>query len=183
MENTKKALLVVDVQNDYFKGGRMELVGTEEAAQNIGQLLEHFRANNLPIIHVQHFSVQPGATFFLPNTDGAEIHPSVKPKETETLIQKNYPSSFRDTDLDNVLKKAGIKELIIVGAMSHMCIDTTTRAAFDLGYTCQVISDACATRDLEFNGRVVKAVDVQGAYMAALGAVFAKILTTQEYLK
>ena len=183
MENNNRALLIIDVQNDYFKGGSMELVGTEEAAKNCQLLLEHFRSKNLPVYHVQHFSAQEGATFFLPNTEGAEIHPLVKPKENETLVQKNYPSAFRDTELDNILKKAGIKELVIVGAMTHMCIDTSTRAAFDLGYSCQVISDACATRDLEWNGTVVKSTDVQAAYLAALGWCFAKILTTQDYLK
>jgi len=161
----------------------MELVGTEEAAKNIQVLIEHFRSKNLPIIHVQHFCLQEGATFFLPNTEGAEINSLVKPKESETIVQKNFPSAFRDTELDNILKTRGINELIIVGAMTHMCIDTSTRAAFDLGYSCQVVSDACATRDLEWNGTVVKSTDVQAAYMAALGWCFAKILTTQEYLK
>jgi len=183
MVSTQTALIIVDVQNDYFKGGKMELVGMEEASKNCQLVLEHFRSKNLPLVHVQHFCVEEGATFFLPKTEGAEIHENVKPKEGETLVTKNYPSSFRETKLQEILQNLNIKDLVIVGAMSHMCIDTTTRAACDLGYNCTVLHDACATRDLEFNGAIAKAKDVQVAYMAALGWGFARVISTQEYLK
>ncbi|MFZ2313574.1 MAG: isochorismatase family protein, partial [Methylobacter sp.] len=107
---------------------------------------------------------------------------TVQPKENEALIIKNYPSSFRDTGLDGILRKSGVTELVVCGAMSHMCVDTTVRAAFDLGYSCKVISDACATRDLEFEERVISASDVHASFMAALKFPFATVLTTQEYL-
>ncbi len=81
-----------------------------------------------------------------------------------------------------MLRESGIRELVICGAMTHMCIDTTTRAAFDLGYKCSVVSDACATRDLEFNNQLVKAADVQAAFMAALSAPFAQVLPTNQFL-
>lgn len=183
MNSSNRALLIVDVQNDYFEGGKFTLVGIDKAAQNCKRLLEHFRTNKLPIIHIQHFFVGENAPFFAPKTPGSDINEAVTPLEGEKLITKNYPSSFRETELNEYLKKSGITELVIVGAMSHMCIDTTTRAAADLGYTCQVIHDACATRDLEFNGTVVKASDVHASYMAALGFAFAKILSTEEYLR
>ena len=96
---------------------------------------------------------------------------------------KYFPSAFRGTELEEMLKSRGVSEVIICGAMTHMCIDTTTRAAFDLGFTCHVISDACATKDLEFNGEIVKAKDVQNAFMAALSVPFAQISSTNEYLQ
>lgn len=99
------------------------------------------------------------------------------------LIIKNYPSAFRDTDLNGILQKSQITELVICGAMSHMCIDTTVRAAFDSGYACKLMSDACATRDLEFEGKVISASDVHASFMAALKGPFATVLTTQEYLE
>ena len=183
MVSAQKALVIVDIQNDYFKGGKYELVGIDEAAKNAQTTLEHFRTNKLPIIHVQHFFVGEGAPFFVPETHGSEINDLVKPKEGETLITKNYPSSFRETKLHETLQNLKINDLVVVGAMSHMCIDTTVRAGADLGYTITVLHDACATRDLEFNGKTVKAADVQTAYMSALGFAFAKIVSTEEFLK
>ncbi len=176
------ALLVVDVQNDYFAEGAMALVGMQAAAANCHRLLQAFRTRAAPIYHLQHLSVQQGATFFVPGTPGAEIHELAAPADGEALITKHFPSGFRDTDLDERLRADGIASLVICGAMSHMCIDTTTRAAFDLGYANTLVSDACATRDLEFDGRRVAAADVHAAYMAGIGAVFARVTSTDAYL-
>ncbi len=178
----KQGLLVIDVQNDYFNGGHMELVGMDAASSNCEKLLDAFRNKQAPIFHIQHLAIKEGATFFVPNTQGCEIHKSVKPHGKEPVLVKHYPNSFRDTELHEMLQLAGIEEVVICGAMTHMCIDTTTRAAFDLGYKCQVVADACATRDLEFNGRLLKAVDVQTAFIAALSGPFAEISSTEQYL-
>jgi nicotinamidase-related amidase len=170
-----QALLIVDVQNDYFAGGSMELVGMDTAAANCRRLLDGFRNAGAPLFHVRHLANREGATFFVPGTPGAEIHPGVEPAPGESVIVKHFPSAFRDTGLHETLQQAGIDELTICGAMSHMCIDTTVRAAFDLGYRCRVAADACATRELEFDGRKVAAADVHAAYMGALAAVFAAV--------
>jgi nicotinamidase-related amidase len=177
-----KGLIIVDMQNDYFAGGAMELVGMEEAAACCRKLLDNFRATQLPVFHIQHLSTRPGAGFFVPGTPGCEIHDSLQPQAGEAHIIKHFPSAFRDTDLHELLRLAGVDELVICGAMSHMCIDTTVRAAFDLGYQCRVAADACATRDLEFNGRQVAAADVQAAFMAALGIPFAQVSSTADSL-
>ena len=171
----KPALILVDIQNDYFPGGKMELFGMETAAQKAQMILNQFRTQRLPIFHIQHISIQPGATFFLPDTKGVETHPSVAPQEGERIIQKHFPNAFRDTPLLNELKKLKIETLVICGSMSHMCIDTTVRAAFDLGFSCTVISDACATRSLAFGDITTEAPQVHAAYMAALGSVFAHL--------
>jgi len=178
----KQALILVDIQNDYFTGGTMELSEMDAAAKNCARLLQAFRQKKAPIFHIQHLATHEGATFFIPNTFGCEIREPVKPEADETLVIKHFPSAFRDTDLDQMLKLAGIEEVTICGAMTHMCIDTTTRAAFDLGYRCRLVADACATRELEFNGHWVKAAEVQVAFMAALSAPFAQVSTTDEYL-
>jgi nicotinamidase-related amidase len=178
-----KALIIVDVQNDYFKGGNMELVKMDAAADNCRQLLHEYRNSSSPIFHIQHLATREGATFFVPNTRGCEIHDSVKPLESEVILTKNYPSSFRDTGLDEKLREANISNIVVCGAMSHMCIDTTVRAAFDLGYSCEVISDACATRDLEFEGKTIDSSDVHASFMAALMVPFASVTTTREFLE
>jgi len=177
-----KGLIIIDVQNDYFSGGAMELVSMEDAASRCRKLLDAFRAAQLPIFHMQHLSTRPGAGFFVPDTPGCEIHDSMQPLAGEALVTKHYPSAFRETDLQQLLEMSDIDELVICGAMSHMCIDSTVRAAFDLGYRCHLLADACATRDLEFNGQTVSAADVQGAFMAALSMPFAQVSSTDEYL-
>ncbi|MBN2513452.1 MAG: cysteine hydrolase [Sedimentisphaerales bacterium] len=170
-----KALLLVDIQNDYFPGGKMELVDAQRMAANAGQLLALCRQKGIPIIHIQHVSVRPGTLVFHYGTEGIHIHASVAPLPGETVIQKNYANSFRATSLHEQLQSLGVRELVICGAMSHMCIDTTVRAAFDLGYHCTVVEDACATRNLEFNGVAVEAAKVHAAFMAALAYGFAKV--------
>src|SRR4030042_5774029 len=111
----KTGLLLVDLQNDYFPGGAMELAGMRQAGEQAGRLLAAARRLGLPGFHVQHLALRPGATFFRPGTKGAEIHELVKPLPGETVIQKYFPNSFRDTGLAELLKKAGIEDLVIAG--------------------------------------------------------------------
>jgi nicotinamidase-related amidase len=177
----KTGLILVDIQNDYFPEGQMELVGISDAGQRAGELLSVFRENNWPTFHIQHLSVQPGATFFLPDTAGAEIHDCIRPLSEEQVIQKHYPNSFRETNLLEELKKQAVEKVVVCGAMSHMCIDATTRAAFDLGFDCTVIQDACATRDLEFGGQAITAEQVHGSFMAALGSAYARVVLLEEF--
>ncbi|MGD9947210.1 MAG: cysteine hydrolase family protein [Desulfobulbus sp.] len=176
-----EALLLVDIQNDYFKNGAMELINMEKAADKAAVLLDLFRKNALPVYNVRHLSLKEGATFFLPDTEGSEIHLSVRPLKNEPVIEKHFPNSFRETDLLAQCRKDGVDTLVICGAMSHMCIDATTRAAFDLGFGCTVIEDACATRNLAFKGREIRSSDVHSAFMAALGAVYARVISLQQF--
>lgn len=178
-----KALLLIDIQNDYFPGGEMELIGSPAAGENAGRLLRAFRQKNLPIVHIQHISTRQGATFFLPNTSGVQIHECVAPNVGETVFRKNYPNSFRETSLLEHLHDHHITQLVIAGMMTQMCIDTTTRAAFDLGFQCTLAGDACATRNLSFGGVTVSAENVQIAFLAALNGMFAKVLSVEEACK
>lgn len=173
----KQALLIVDIQNDYFSGGAMELVGSSEAGLQARKLLQLFRQQSLPVIHIQHVATRPDAPFFLPGTPGVEIHTSVAPVTGETLFQKHFPNSFRKTPLLECLRQQEITQLVIAGMMTHMCIDSTTRAAADLGFQCVLAHDACATKALSFGGVTVPAEHVQAAYLAALDGLFAKVLS------
>ena len=177
----KTGLILVDIQNDYFPGGAMELVGIREAVTKAKELLSFFRENYWPTFHIQHISIQENASFFLPETAGVEIHDVIKPLADERVITKHFPNSFRETGLLEELHKDQIEQLVICGAMSHMCIDATTRAAFDFGFNCAVIQDACATRNLEFGGQTIAADQVHGSFMAALGSVYASVLDLDEY--
>lgn len=175
----KTALILIDFQMDYFHGGKMELFNAEQAVKNGGLLLSHCRDNELPVVYLQHISNQPGATFMLPDTNGTNIHRTLKPLASERVITKHFPNSFRETGLEEFLVGQRVKRLILCGMMSHMCVDATVRAAFDLGFECVVPHDACTTRNLQFGEQVIDASLVHGAFMAALGAVYAQIMTTE----
>ncbi|MHB8205096.1 MAG: cysteine hydrolase family protein [Desulfomonilaceae bacterium] len=176
------ALILIDIQNDYFPGGKMELDGSVEASQCAKRLLTFFRDKRLPLMHIQHINLRPGATFFIPDTKGIEFHQNVAPLQEEIVIQKNYPNSFRNTSLLEYLEKESIKHLIIAGMMTHMCVDATCRAAFDYGFKCAVVADACATKSLSFENEVIPAAHVHGAFLAALNNVYADVNTTRDFV-
>lgn len=177
----QEALLLIDLQNDYFPGGDYELARIDEASANAASLLARFRDGGRAVIHIRHEFPTADAPFFRPGSAGAEIHPSVTPLTNESVITKQQINSFAGTDLQAQLEALGVKDLVIAGAMSHMCIEGATRAAVDLGYRVAVIHDACATRDQEFNGRRVVAADVHAASMATLGFAYAKVLSVNDW--
>jgi len=177
------ALLLVDIQNDYFPNGRMPLERSLEASQKAQEVLQAYRAKQKPVFHIQHISTRPDATYFLPCTKGIEFHQYVAPSKNETIIKKHYPNSFKDTSLFNLLSKRKVNHLVICGMMSHLCIDATVRAAYDLGFSCTVVHDACATRNLEFNNTVIPAQSVHHAFMAALQPTYAAVINTREFLQ
>ena len=174
------ALLIIDIQNDYFPGGKMELEGADAAGVKASEALAKFRKDGLPVIHVRHLSVRPGATFFLPGTKGADIHDSVKPRSGETIVEKNFPNSFRDTALKEILDEQKISNLVVAGMMTHMCVDASVRQAADLGYKVTLLADACATRAQTFSGEIVPARQVHAAFLAALNGFYARVIPTHE---
>ncbi len=179
----KTALLIVDIQNDYFPGGKIELVGSVEASIKAKKLLNAFRERRWPVVHVQHISLRKDAPFFVPNTAGAASHENVRPVPGETVFEKHFPNSFRGTALVGHLQTNGIERLVIAGMMTHMCIDATTRAAWDLGFSCVVAHDACATKSLSFLGQTVPAAQVHHAFLAALTGMYASTPSVAEILR
>jgi nicotinamidase-related amidase len=177
------ALLLIDIQNDYFPNGRMPLEKSTEASAKAQEILQAYRAKQKTIIHVQHISTRPDATYFLPCTKGIEFHPNVAPQKNEIIIKKHYPNSFKDTGLLNHLIKNQINHLIICGMMTHLCIDATVRAAYDLGFSCTVAHDACASKNLEFNNTPIPAQSVHHAFLAALQPTYANVLSVRELLQ
>ena len=181
----KSALVIIDVQNDYFPGGKMALHEPEQALAKITELLQFYREQQWPVIHIQHeMRDRPNrpASFFLPHTEGQQLHPAVLPADNETLLVKHFPSSFAGTGLLEVLQQQQVKQLVICGMMTHMCVDTTTRAAFDLGFEVQVAIDATATKALSFGGDTVPADQVKTTVAAALNGSFAQVQLTASIL-
>lgn len=176
------ALILIDIQNEYFAGGKRELVNPERAARNAQLALELFRSKGLPVFYVQHNNIGPGSASFLSGSIGAEIHESVKPADGETVVVKHYPSAFLQTGLADLLREKGIGSLVVCGMMSHMCIDTSVRAAQDHDLSVIVLDDACATRDLAWGGETMPAQTVHNTIMAALNGTFARVIQTEEFL-
>lgn len=178
-----QCLILIDIQNDYFPGGEMELYGVVEAAERAATVLHAARTVKIPVIHVRHLSTGPDASFFIPGTFGSEIHERVIPLPGEDIIIKHFPNSFRDTSLSDLLKTKGIERILVCGMMTHMCVDATVRAAVDLGYQCMIAADACATRDLVFNERTIPAPDVHASFLAALNGLYAQVVPASSMIQ
>ena len=179
---SKRALIVIDIQNDYFPGGKWTLSNMDAATDNAARVIAAARTAGDLVVHVRHEFPTADAPFFTPGSEGAKIHEKVLPAQGEAVVLKHHVNSFRETDLEDILDRNGIEDVVITGAMSHMCIDAATRAASDLGYGVTVIQDACASRDLEFNGAVIPAAQVHASYMSALGFAYAKTVSTDDFL-
>jgi len=177
------ALLLLEIQNDYFPHGKMPLAKSLDVSAKARTVVQTFRGKNLPIIHIPQISTQPDAAFLLPCTKGADFHPDVQPTNGEMIIKKHYPNSFKDTPLLTHLKKNHITQLVICGMMTHLAIDATTRAAYDVGFSCTVLSDVCATRSLEFNQTSISEQNVHYAFLAALQPFYASVLTSMDFLQ
>ena len=166
------ALLIIDVQNFYFPGGALPLIEPEKAADNIKKLLVNFRDKKRPVIHIRHKVKK-----------GGEIYRILIPIEKEKIIFKDHANSFRDTVLLEYLKEKNIGTLVITGMQTHMCVEAATRAAADLGFKCIVVSDACATRDLKFEEKIIRSEDVHYSTLSSLSRTYAEITDTESYLK
>ncbi len=164
----------------------MELAGAGEALENAQALLQAFRAKGLPVVHVQHIALQEEADFFRPDTPGAAIHPPLTPLPGEKVMVKNFPNSFRETRLLEVLRENQVTNLVICGMMTDVCVAATVRASMDLGFKNTLIGDAVATRDRELNGAVVTAEEINRAFLAglaALGGLYATVTSGAQFLR
>lgn len=177
----KTALLVIDIQKDYFPGGKNPLVNPLEAAKKAYELLQCFREHGGYHVHIQHISLEPDAAFFVKGSEGSDIHDSVAHFEGEPIVYKHYPNSFRETNLLEMLKSWGIERVVITGMMTHMCVDATARAAADFGFQVIVAEDACATRDLVHTNTTIPADLVHKSFLAALKS-YGKVMKMEEIL-
>ncbi len=170
---TGSALVMIDLQNTYTQGV-MALENVEPAIEQAAQLLARARAAGSTIVHVQH---EAGAgTPYDTNAEIGEIVDAVAPKPGELRIVKNFPSSFVQTDLEELLRGAGVTNLVLAGFMTHMCVNSTARSAFNLGFAPTVVASATATRALPGPDGPVPAASLQSASLAALQDMFAVVV-------
>jgi len=177
-----RALILIDIQNDYFESGAWPVHRMEDVVDNAAQLLHQARKAGDVIVHVRHEMQSADAPFFRPGTSGSAIHAAVAPTPDEPVIVKYRPNGFIGTDLLARLRSQDVEEVTICGAMSQMCIDATTRAAVDHGFKVTLIEDACGAKETSFNGCTVSAEQVHAAFMAPLASSYAKVRTCADYL-
>ena len=170
------ALVLIDCQNEYVSGV-LALPAVAPALAEAAKVLARARDAGTPVVHVVHHG-RPGGGVFDPDGPSSEIAPQLAAVEGEAQVTKALPNAFAGTNLDDILKATGKKELILVGFMTHMCISATARVATDLGYRVSIVADATATRDLPGPGGdgVVGAEDLKRVELAALADRFAIIV-------
>jgi nicotinamidase-related amidase len=173
-----RALVIIDIQKDYFPGGRMELVGADAAAGRAAELLAAFRESGELVFHVQHVWDERDAPFFAPGTEGVEIHASVAPETGEPLIVKEHANAFLETSLAADLHDAGVDDVVICGMMTSMCVDASARASDDLGFKTSIAADACAAPDLRSGDETISGATVHKAVLAALDGMVAEVRDT-----
>lgn len=170
---SESTLILIDCQNTYTHGV-MELDGVAAALDETAALLDRARTAGIPVIHIQHDD-GPGSLYDITGESGA-IAAQVAPRGGEPVIVKNYPNSFVQTDFESELKTVGASNLILAGFMTHMCVNSTARGAFNLGFAPTVVSAATATRSLPGPDGPVSAAAIQAASLAALSDLFAVVV-------
>jgi nicotinamidase-related amidase len=167
----RTALLIVDIQNFYFPGEGPGLVHADEASLAAKEVLQIFRDQNQLVVHVRHQSKK-----------GFEIHRNVAPLPNEKVITKQEVNSFYKTDLLEYLRSKDVSHLVIIGMQTHMCLEAAVRAAHDYGFECMVVQDACATKEMKFGEKTVKAEDVHTTVLATLTVGgYAKVIDLSEF--
>ena len=169
------ALVLIDCQQTY-REGVMELEDVEPALQEAAALLKRFREAGRPVIHIMH-DAGVGTPYDVTAPIG-QIADVVAPIEGETVIVKKFPNSFEQTTLDAVLKKHGVKNVVYVGFMTHVCVNSTARASFNHGYANTVVSGATATRSIPnpVTGADMPSAQLHDASLSALGDMFAVVV-------
>lgn len=179
----KQALIIVDVQQEYFPGGKLALYEPEKTLEQIQKVLWLFRAREWPVFFIRHVSSKENAAIFLPDTSGVELHPALVPRTGETVLEKHFPNSFLGTGLSERLVAQKVRSIVVCGMMTHMCIDTTARATQNDGIAVTLPEDACTGMALEWNGTKVPYPTVHAVMMAALNGTFATVLSTDMLLR
>ena len=177
----KRALLVIDVQNEYFTG-RMPVSYPAGSFDNILKAVDAAKQAQIPVILIRHGSPQPDATVFVKGSAGWEIHAALSAKAHLRIIDKHLPGSFTGTDLEDCLRSLGVDTVVISGYMTQMCCDTTARQAVHLGFSAEFLSDATGTLDIANYAGSVSAADLHKAILITQAMRFSKVMTTDEWI-
>jgi len=177
----KRALLVIDVQNEYFTG-KLPISYPQDSFTNILKAMEAANVNNIDIIVIQHTAPQKDSTSFVRGSKGWELHTKIKEKEYSHLIEKNLPGSFTNTDLEKWLRERNIDTITICGYMTQMCCDTTARQGIHQGFSVEFLSDATGTLDIANYAGKIKAEELHKATLITQAMRFSRVLSTDKWI-
>jgi nicotinamidase-related amidase len=181
-EIMKRALLVIDVQNEYFTG-KLPVTYPQNSFENIAKVIDSANENNIPIILIQHTNPGEDVVAFKKGTNGHEIHSEVLKKSHNKIIEKNLPGSFTGTELESWLKENDIDTITISGYMTQMCCDTTARQAMHMGFNVEFLSDATGTLDISNSAGHIGAEELHKAILITQAMRFSKVMYADEWIK
>ncbi len=177
----KRALLVIDVQNEYFTG-RLPITHPENSLDNILRVIDTAQASMTPIVVIQHTSPQANAKTFCRGSSGWELHPQIRERRYDLLLDKAMPSSFAGTNLEQWLRDRGIDTVAICGYMTQMCCDSTARDACHRGFGVEFLSDATGTLSITNAAGTVSAEELHRAILVTQAMRFGRVLSTDEWI-
>lgn len=178
----KRALLVVDVQNEYFTG-KMPVTYPEGSFENILKAVDAANRNKIAVILIRHEAPQKDASAFVKDSWGWDIHEELLKKEHLCILDKNLPGSFTNTGLEDLLKEMDIDTIVICGYMTQMCCDTTARQAVHLGFAVEFLSDATGTMDVSNYAGNITAENLHKAILVTQAMRFSRVISTDDWLK
>jgi nicotinamidase-related amidase len=183
MKTTKEneALLVIDVQNEYFTG-RLPVTFPDGSLNNILRAMDHAASVGMPVAVIQHSAAAVDSPTFRKGSEGWGLHPEIEIRMRDILIEKSLPGSFTGTDLEKWLEEAGVQRVVICGYMAQMCCDTTARQAFHLGFAVDFLSDATGTLDVQNSAGSISASDLHRAVMVTQAMRFSRVMKTDEWI-
>ena len=178
----KEALLVIDVQNEYFTG-KLPVTYPRDSFEKILTVMDHALAQRIPVAVIQHTNPAPEAATFKKGTSGWELHDAIKEQQVDIILEKNLPGSFTGTGLEAWLKENRISTITIAGYMTQMCCDTTARQAFHRGYKVNFLSDATGTLAITNPAGSVSDEELHRAVLVTQAMVFSRVLTSDEWIR
>lgn len=177
----KRALLVIDVQNEYFTGG-LPITHPENSLEKIVTVMDTAYQNEIPIVTVQHSSPQADAKTFRRGSHGWQLQPQIAKRPYDLLLEKQMPSSFAGTNLEQWLRDRGVDKVVICGYMTQMCCDSTSRDACHRGFGVEFLSDATGTLDITNAAGAISAEELHRAILVTQAMRFGKVLSTKEWI-
>lgn len=177
----KRALLVIDIQNEYFTG-KLPVTYPEDNFENIIKAIDSANKNNIPVLLIQHTNPGEDAVTFKKGTEKHEIHKEILKRDYDKIIEKNLPGSFTGTGLESWLKENSIETVVICGYMTQMCCDTTARQAMHLGFNVEFLSDATGTLNISNSAGEISAEELHNAILITQAMRFSKVMSTDEWI-
>jgi nicotinamidase-related amidase len=177
-----EALLVIDVQNEYFTG-RLPITFPEGSLDNILKAMDYAASVGMPVVVIQHSAAAKDSPTFRKGSEEWKLHPKIGLRKHDILIEKCLPGSFTGTGLEKWLRETGVGRVAVCGYMAQMCCDTTARQAFHLGFQVDFLSDAIGTLDAQNSAGVVMAEDMHRAVMVTQAMRFARVMKVDEWIR